>query len=104
MENHIPPVMAMKPPTTLQQALARGHRWLWLLESGEVTSLNAIATAEGVDRSYVTRLVNLTLLAPDIIAAILDDTLPPHLNLLNLAQDLPALWSEQRRRILAPRR
>jgi hypothetical protein len=32
---------------------------------------------EGVDSSYVSRMVNLTTLAPDIVAAILDETLPP---------------------------
>ncbi len=44
--------------------------------SGQATSLKEIATREGIDNSYVSRMVNLTTLAPDIIAAILDDTLP----------------------------
>ena len=36
---------------------------------------------EGVDDSYVSRMVNLTTLAPDIVAAILDETLPPEVTL-----------------------
>ena len=44
-------------PTPLQQALARGHRWLAMLESGEVSSMKEIARREGVDDSYVSRMV-----------------------------------------------
>lgn len=88
--------------TPLQLALARGHRWLAMLESGEAKSLKEIATAEGIDNSYVSRMVNLTTLAPDIVAAILDDTMPNHVTLFDLAVDPPALWEEQRTRINAP--
>ena len=52
-----------------QLALARGHRWLVMLESGR-RSPAEIATQEGIDNSYVSRMVNLTTLAPDIVAAI----------------------------------
>jgi hypothetical protein len=88
-------------PTPLQLALARGHRWLAMLTSGEARSLREIAAREGVDNSYVSRMVNLTTLAPDIVAAILDDGLPNHLTLFDLAVDPPVLWEEQRGR-LAP--
>ena len=72
-------------PTPLQLALARGHRWLAMLESGEAASMKEIARREGVDDSYVTRMVNLTVLAPDIVAAILDETLPPEVTLFELS-------------------
>ena len=85
--------------TPLELALARGHRWLAMLESGEVKSLREIAAREGVDNSYVSRMVNLTTLAPDIVAAILDDAMPNHVTLFDLAVDPPALWEEQRRRV-----
>ena len=39
--------------------------------------MKEIARREGVDDSYVSRMVNLTSLAPDIVAAILDETLRP---------------------------
>jgi hypothetical protein len=42
-----------------------------MLEPDNVTSLMEIARKEGVDSSYVSRMVNLTTLAPDIVAAIL---------------------------------
>jgi hypothetical protein len=83
-------------PTPLQLALVRGHRWLAMLESGEATSLKEIAAREEIDNSYVSRMVNLTTLAPDIVAAILDDTLPNHVTLFDLASGTPLLWDEQR--------
>lgn len=83
-------------PTPLQLALARGHRWLKMLESGEVISLSEIAKLEGLDNSYISRMVNLTMLAPDIVEAILDDCLSPNITLFDLAVDPPRLWSEQR--------
>ena len=79
-------------PTPLQLALAWGHRGLAILESGEVRTMREIAKREGVDNSYVSRMVNLTTLAPDIVAAILDDTLPDNITLLKLAADPPVLW------------
>ena len=86
--------------TPLQLALARGHRWLAMLESGEAKSLREIATLEGIDNSYVSRMVNLTTLAPDIVAAILDDAMPNHVTLFDLAVDPPAVWNEQRSRLV----
>ena len=86
-------------PTSIQLALARGHRWLAMLESGEAKSLKEIATREGIDNSYVSRMVNLTTLAPDIVAAILDETLPPGVGVHELAISPPVLWEEQRSRI-----
>lgn len=83
-------------PTPLQLALARGHHWLAMLESGEVSSMKEIARREGVDDSYVSRMVNLTTLAPDIVAAILDETLPPEVTLFDVAAGTPVLWEEQR--------
>ena len=94
---------ALRPPPAqragIQLALARGHRWLAMMESGEAKSLKEIATREGIDNSYVSRMVNLTTLAPDIVAAILDDALPNRITLFDLAVDPPALWDEQRERI-----
>ena len=70
-----------------------------MLESGEAKSLKEIAAREGIDNSYVSRMVSLTTLAPDIVAAILGDTLPNHITLFDLAVDPPTLRDEQRARI-----
>ena len=58
-----------------------------------------MAKQENVDRSYISRMVNLTTLAPDIQAAILDETLPDSVSLFDLAIDTPLSWEEQRMRI-----
>lgn len=86
--------MPQKPskPTPMQRALARGYRWLAMLESGEVKTLRELAVREGVDNSYVSRMINLTMLSPYMVAAILDDTLPDNITLLELAADPPLLW------------
>ncbi|MCC7247000.1 MAG: LacI family transcriptional regulator [Lysobacter sp.] len=81
--------------TALQLALARGHRWLRMLEAGEAASMSEIARREGTDHSYVARHINLTLLAPDIVAAILDETLSEGVRLHALSINPPALWNSQ---------
>ncbi|MEO8544911.1 MAG: LacI family transcriptional regulator [Burkholderiaceae bacterium] len=86
-------------PTALQAALARGYRWLRQIESGKVANVIAISKAENVDRSYDSRTINLTTLAPEIRAAILDETLPDTVSLFDLASDTPLSWEEQRGRV-----
>ena len=80
---------AVAAPTALQVAPARGHRWLRQIESGKVTNISAIAKAENMDRSYISRMVNLTTLAPEIQAAILDETPPDMVSLFDVASDTP---------------
>jgi len=94
-----PAVPSGRPPTALQVALARGHRWLRQIESGQVANIAAIAKRDQVDASYISRMVNLTTLAPDLQAAILDETLPEQVSLFTLAADTPLTWEEQRQRV-----
>jgi hypothetical protein len=54
-----------------------------------------IARREGVNDSYVSRMINLTTLAPDIVAAILDDTMTEEVTLFDLAAGTPLVWEEQ---------
>ena len=58
--------------STLVKALARAFRWKRMLESGEFTTIAELAEREGIAPSYMTRVLRLTLLAPDIVEAILD--------------------------------
>lgn len=81
--------------TPLQLALARGYRWLRMLETAEAASMCDIARREGTNHSYIARHINLTLLAPDIVTAILDETLPEGVQLLMLAINPPMSWKEQ---------
>ena len=65
-----------------------------MLESGEMRTVREPAAREGVDNSYVSRMINLTLLPPWTVAVILDDTLPNHVTLFDLAVDPPVVWEE----------
>jgi len=80
----------------LAVTIARAHRWRELLESGRYATIRELAADLGVDNSYVARLLRLTLLAPDLIEAILEGTEPDGLSLERL-YGLPPGWEEQRR-------
>jgi hypothetical protein len=79
----------------LVKALARGHLWRRMLEGGRHRSLRELAAAEGVDRGYVARLLQLTLLAPDAVEAILNGWRPTARGLQPSTAPLPARWDEQ---------
>jgi hypothetical protein len=79
---------------TLIKALARAHRWRRMLESGEYGTLAEMADAERISRSYVSRILRLTLLAPDIVERILDGR--PTAGLPQLLKPFPVEWERQR--------
>jgi len=54
-----------------------------------------LAEAVGLDRAYVGRVLKLTLLAPEIIMAILDGSEPSGLSLGKLLRPMPMCWEEQ---------
>lgn len=80
----------------LVKALARAFRWRRMLENGRYASIRELAAAEGVDRNYIGRLLSLTLLAPDLVEAILDGRAPATLDMATLLAGSPARWDEQR--------
>ena len=70
-----------------------------MLESGEFTTINELAEHEGIAPSYMTRVLRLTLLAPDIVEAILDGRQGPEVTLGRLLEGFPAEWEGQRQRM-----
>jgi hypothetical protein len=62
--------------TTLVKAPARAFRWRRMMEPGRFGTIAELAAAEKINSSYVSRVLRLTLLAPDIVAAILDGRQP----------------------------
>ena len=84
-----------RPDETLIRALARAHRWQRLLDDGRYRSAGELGEAEGVARSFVNRLLRLTLLAPDIVEAILEGRQPKGMQLQDLTHALPSRWHEQ---------
>jgi hypothetical protein len=61
--------------------------------------MKKLARREGVVDSYVSRMVDRTMRVPDIVAAILNETLPPKVTLFELAAGTPVLWEERRGRL-----
>ena len=79
----------------LVKAVVRAHRWRHMLESGEYSSSAELAKAEKVNDSYLSRILRLTLIAPDIIEAIVSGRQPCTLQLDDLLKPLPAAWAGQ---------
>jgi hypothetical protein len=86
----------------LVKALARAHRWKRLLESGQYTSLGELAAAEKLDRGYLGRILQLTLLVPDLVEDILDGRQPAEMSLPRLLAGLEPSWHEQRQLLANP--
>jgi hypothetical protein len=78
------------------KAIARAFRWREMLESGRCATIAEIAAAEKINESYVGRILRLTLLAPDIVQAILSGQQPAELQLDTLMRRFPILWNAQR--------
>ena len=85
-----------RPDSTLVKALARAFRWKRMLESGEFATIAELAEREGIAPSYMTRVLRLTLLAPDIVEAILDGKQEPEVTLARVLEAFPVEWIEQR--------
>ena len=81
---------------TLVKALARAHRWNKLLESGRYASAAELAAAEKINPSYVSRILRLTLLAPDLIETIVDGRQADGIEVDVLLKPFSANWAEQR--------
>jgi ParB-like chromosome segregation protein Spo0J len=94
--SEIVPNSKPQPDGTLVKALARAWRWQRQLDEEVHTSVSDIGEAEGISKSYVSRILRLALLAPDIVEAILAGRTDQALLLENLERPLPASWTEQR--------
>jgi hypothetical protein len=90
-----------RPDDAIIRALARAHRWKRMLEEGKFRSAE-VAEAEKVTRIFVNRLLRLTLLAPDIVEAILEGRHVKRLMLEELMGSMPKVWEEQRQRFARP--
>ena len=90
-----PVIAAARIDSTLVKALARAFRWRRMLESGVASTVGEIATREKINKSYVSRVLRLTLLAPEIVEAILDGRHAPEMTLRVLMEPFPVGWKEQ---------
>ena len=83
------------PDYTLIKAVARAFRWRQIIENGDMGTIAELAEHEKISPSYLTRVMRLTLLAPDIIEAILDGN-PPSVGMTELLDPMTPVWAEQR--------
>lgn len=79
----------------LLKALARAFRYQRLLDEGRYSSISEMAAAERIERGYLGSLLRLTLLAPDIIEAVLDGRQPQGMTLPEMLNPFPMIWAEQ---------
>ena len=95
---------APRVDTALVKAVVRAHRWRSMLESGEYGSSAELAKAEKVNDSYLSRILRLTLIAPDIVESILTGRQPSTLQLDDLLKPLPATWAQQHLELFNPKK
>ena len=93
----IVPSSKPQPDGTLAKALARAWRWQRMLDEGVYATVSEIGDAEKISKSYVSRILRLALLAPDIVEAILAGRTDQALMLEQLERLPPTCWEEQRR-------
>ena len=94
--SELTPPTKPQPDGVLVQALARARRWQKLLDRGVYSSVTEIAETEKVSKSYVSRIVRLALLAPDLVEAILTGWADQRVMLEWLERPPPMGWEEQR--------
>ena len=78
------------------KALARAFRWRRMLDDGVCVTMEELAESERVNRGYMSRVLRLTLLAPEIVEAILDGRQPDGMRLEDLLEGFPVDWGSQR--------
>ena len=91
-----PVIAAARIDSTLVKALARAFRWRRMLETGRYATIDELAAAEKINGSYVSRILRLTLLAPDIVEAILDGRQSTEVTPPALMEPFQVEWHGQR--------
>ena len=80
----------------LARAVARAHHWVERILRGDALHQREIAREAGVNERYVSRIISLAFLAPDLTEAILYGTQAPHLSLDSMPGDIFIEWNKQR--------
>lgn len=101
MVDGVAPVTTRADPA-LMKALARAFRYQRMLDKGRYASISEMAAAERIERGYLGSLLRLTLLAPDIVKAVLDERPSKELNLKALFQPFPEGWKRQQEIFTSP--
>ena len=78
---------------TLLKALARAFRWQRLLDDGRYGSISELAAAEKIERGYLGKVLQLTLLAPDVVETIADGRQGAEVSLPGLMEGVAVVWN-----------
>ena len=89
------PAPRTRVDSALLKALARGFRWRKLLETSHFATIQEIAEAENINPSYISRVLRMTLLAPQTVEAILAGTQPAGLTRAKVMKPFPMDWQGQ---------
>ncbi|NGZ05138.1 MAG: hypothetical protein G8237_02160 [Magnetococcales bacterium] len=94
VEPSVAPAPVM-PDDPVVRALVKARRWQTMLESGDFATIKELAEKEGVEKSYLARILRLNVLAPSIVETILRGDYPDSLSLEKLRAGIPVEWEEQ---------
>ena len=89
------------------KTLGKGFYWQKLLDEGRYPHVGDLARKQKLERGWISEILRMTLLAPDIITAIVEGRQPRHINLHALRgriDVIPRDWNEQRRMLGFPER
>ncbi len=89
------PQEGSKPDETLVRALAKAYYWQTLIDTGRYKSIDDMSRQRQINSSYMSRILRLNQLAPQIKKAILDGTQPRQLSLQDMQTPFPDIWDEQ---------
>lgn len=92
--DHGPPEARLQDPHVLR-AIARAWNWRRKIERGEASTIADIAGAEKVADRFVSRMMRLAYLAPDVLEKLLIQRIPPALSLNDLVVVAELPWAEQ---------
>jgi hypothetical protein len=92
----LPAQTTTRADPTLLKALARAFWYQRMLDGGKYTTIGEMAAGETLDRGYLGRLLQLTLLAPEIVEAIVERRQPEGMSSAVLMQGVPMDWAAQR--------
>jgi hypothetical protein len=87
--------------TALLNVVARAFRWRKLIEKGTHATVADLAKEEKINPSHASRILRLTLLAPESVEAILHRRTAPEMTRASLLKPFPVEWAAQARRDVA---
>jgi hypothetical protein len=96
VQDAAPPVVATRADPAMVKAVARAFRWQKLLDEGRYASITELARAERIERGFLGKMLQLTMLAPDIVEGVLNGRQLTGLTLVGLNGAITHDWKAQR--------